>query len=110
MTDRRKSPRFDVVLRARFKSKEQFQEAYIQSLSPGGLFLATDSPFDVGYQFVLEIHLPRQRGVIKGECEVVWVNEIGVDNYPKGMGVMFLEMSTKGKKLLEEYLHDLTDD
>ena len=106
MTDRRKRPRFDVVLRARFQTEEEFHEAFIRNLSPDGLFLATDSPFDVGYQFGLEIHLPRKKGVIRGKCKVVWVNPIGVDNHPKGMGVMFVEMSPKGKTLLEEYLYE----
>ena len=109
MTDRRKSPRFEVVLRARFETEVDFQEALIRSLSPGGLFLATDSPFDAGHQFIVEIQLPSNKGVIKGKCEVVWVNQIGVDGYPKGMGVVFVEMSPKGKKVLEEYLYQLNE-
>ena len=104
MTNRRKSTRLDVVLKARFETEEEFQEALIRNLSLGGLFLATESPFDVGYKFQLEIHLPGEEVMIEGKCEVVWVNQIGVDNYPKGMGVMFNEMSPKYKKILEKYI------
>ena len=107
MKDRRTSPRLDVILKVRFETKEDFQEALIHNISQMGVYLATDTPFDVGYQFLIEIHLPNHKGQIKGKCEVVWVNQVEAKDYPKGMGVQFIELKSKHQKLLEEYLKEL---
>ena len=107
MDDRRRSPRMDVVLKVRFQSKEDFQEALIHNISQVGVYLATDKPFNVGYQFSIEIDLPGEKGTIKGGCEVMWVNEIEVKDYPKGMGIQFLDLESKDQALLEKYLSEL---
>ena len=107
MEDRRRSPRLDVVLKVRFQSKEDFQEALIRNISLVGVYLATDTPFDVGYQFEIEIDLPDEKGTIKGGCEVVWVNEVEVEDYPRGMGVQFIDLTPEDHELLEEYLDEL---
>ena len=107
MQDRRKSPRLDVILKVQFETKEDFQEALIHNISQMGMYLATDTPFDVGNQFLMEIELPGKKGQIKGRCEVVWVNQIEVEDYPKGMGVQFIEINPEYQELLDEYLAEL---
>jgi uncharacterized protein (TIGR02266 family) len=107
MDDRRGSPRLDVVLKVRFDRKEDFQNALIHNINQTGVYLATDAPFDVGHQFTIEIDLPNDKGQINGKCEVVWVNEIEAENYPKGMGVQLVELEPKDRELLEEYLTEL---
>ena len=105
--ERRKSPRMEVILKVRYRSKEDFQEALIRSISEVGVFLATNAPFDVGYRFLLEIQLPQKKGVIRGKCQVVWVNQIEAEEYPKGMGVKFLDLSESDRARLEGYLEEL---
>ena len=107
MNELRKCPRFDVVLKARFETEIEFQEALVRSLCSGGLFLATDSPFDAGFHFLLEIDFPAKNRTIRGKCEVVWVNQVEAENYPTGMGVRFVEMSPEDEKLLAEHLRQL---
>ena len=107
MQDRRRSPRLDVVLKVRFETRADFQDALIHNISQTGVYLATDAPFDPGYQFAIEIDLPNDKGQIKGKCEVIWVNEIETEDYPKGMGVQLFELEPKDRKLLEEYLKEL---
>jgi len=107
MQDRRKSPRLDVVLKVRFETKEDFQEALIHNISQMGVYLATDTPFDVGYKFLIKIDLPNDKGQINGKCEVVWVNQVEAKDYPKGMGVQFVELGSKDRELLEDYLKEL---
>jgi uncharacterized protein (TIGR02266 family) len=107
MDDRRRSPRLDVVLKVRFESREDFKDALIHNISQTGVYLAMDAPFDVGYQFTIEINLPNDKGQINGKCEVIWVNEIEAENYPKGMGVQLVELEPKNRELLEEYLKEL---
>ena len=88
-------------------SREDFQEALIRSISDVGVFLGTGAPFAVGCQFFVEIHLPDKKGVIRSECEVVWVNQIEMEDFPKGMGVKFLDLSAGDCARLEEYLDEL---
>jgi uncharacterized protein (TIGR02266 family) len=107
MKDRRSSPRLDVILKVRFERKEDFQEALIHNISQMGVYLATDTPFDAGYKFLIEIDLPNDKGQIAGKCEVVWVNQVEAKDYPKGMGVQFIEIPSKDRELLEEYLQEL---
>jgi uncharacterized protein (TIGR02266 family) len=96
-----------VVLKVRFETKEDFQEALIHNISQMGVYLATDAPFDAGYKFLIEIDLPGNKGQIKGKCEVVWVNEVEAEDYPKGMGVQFTDLSPEDRKLLQDYLKEL---
>jgi len=107
MQERRRSPRLDVVLKVHFESKKDFQDALIHNISQTGVYLATDAPFDVGNRFTIEIDLPNDKGQINGKCEVIWVNEIEAENYPKGMGVQLVELEPKDLELLEEYLKEL---
>lgn len=104
---RRKSPRMDLILKVRYRSKEDFREALIRSISEVGIFLATNAPFDVGYQFLLEIHLPQKKGIIRGKCQVVWVNQIEAEECPKGMGVEFLDLGESDRARLDGYLDEL---
>jgi Tfp pilus assembly protein PilZ len=122
MKERRRSPRYEVVLKVRFETKKAFQDAIVHSLSSDGLYLVTEDPFDVGRKFRIEIDLPRMKEWIKGTCEVVWVNLIETKAYPKwiyeaqilkdvapqqlnkGMGVKFVQLSPKYRKRVDEYL------
>ena len=83
MKERRRTPRYEVVLRVRFETKKAFQDAIVHSLSSDGLYLVTEDPFDVGRRFRIEIDLPKKKQWIKGTCEVVWVNLIETEAYPK---------------------------
>ena len=107
MTERRVAPRYEVVLKVRYETDKAFQEAVIHNLSSGGLYLATQTPFDVGAEFHIEIELPEHNGWIKGLCKVVWVNEIETAEYPKGMGIAFLETPSGYKELVKECVQNL---
>jgi Tfp pilus assembly protein PilZ len=122
MKERRRSPRYEVVLKVRFQTKKAFQDAIVHSLSSDGLYLVTDDPFDVGRRFRIDIDLPKKKQWIKGTCEVVWANLIETQAYPKwiydaeilrdvapqqlnkGMGVKFVQLSPQYRKRINEYL------
>jgi uncharacterized protein (TIGR02266 family) len=107
MTERRRNPRYEVVLKIRYETDEAFGDTVIQSLSSGGLYLSTQTPFNVGSEFAIIIDLPQKEEWIKGTCEVVWVNEIDTETYPKGMGVRFTRMAPEYTSRLEAYLGDM---
>jgi Tfp pilus assembly protein PilZ len=121
MKERRKNPRYQTALKARFETKKGFQNAVVYSLSSGGLYLATERPLEVGRQFRIELNLQKRKSWIKGICEVVWVNQT-IKNYPKwiyglqilkgvapqvlykGMGVKFVQILPQHRKRIEEYI------
>ncbi len=102
MKEQREAPRYEVVLKVRYETDEAFQNAVIHNLSSGGVYLATATPFDVGGTFQMEIELPERNKWIKASCRVVWVNEIDTAQFPKGMGVMFLETPPGYEDLVKE--------
>jgi uncharacterized protein (TIGR02266 family) len=106
MEERRETPRYQVVLKVRYETEEALRNAVIHNLSSGGLYLTTPHPLSVGYEFELEIELPQQEEWITGKCKVVWVNEIDTKDYPKGMGVAFLEMPPKYRELIDRFAED----
>lgn len=101
MDERRGTPRYEVVLKVRYESEQEFQDAVIHNLSSGGVYLATPNPFEIGSEFQLDIELPQTVEWISGRCKVVWINEIDTEQYPRGMGVAFLETPPKYKELLD---------
>ena len=101
MDERRGTPRYEVVLRVRYESAKAFQDAVIHNLSTGGVYLATPNPFEIGTEFQLDIELPDSEEWLRGRCKVVWVNEFDTDQYPRGMGVAFLETPPKYQELLD---------
>lgn len=123
MKERRRTPRCEVVLRVRFQNKRAFTDAVAHSLGVGGLFLATDNPFDVGHRFQVEIDLPKKKKWICGTCEVMWISKVETKEYPewvfktkilegiapqqlnKGMGIKFIDLLPKYKKRIQEYLN-----
>ena len=107
MTERRRSPRYEVVLKLRYETEEAFGDTVIRSLSSGGLYLSTQTPFNVGSEFAVVVDLPQKEAWIKGTCEVVWVNEIDTENYPRGMGVRFIQMAPEYRNRLDAYLADM---
>ena len=67
MTDRRKAPRVDVVLKVHYEREQEFQESLLHNLSPGGLYLETETPLDIGSELLVEIHLPERPEPIKSK-------------------------------------------
>ena len=108
MKERRETPRYQVVLKVRYETEEALRNAVLHNLSSGGLYLTTPDPLSVGYEFELKIELPEREEPIAGKCKVVWVNEIDTEDYPRGMGVAFLEMPPEYKDLVDRYSEDKT--
>jgi uncharacterized protein (TIGR02266 family) len=110
MDERRGTPRYEVVLKVRYESEKDFQDAVIHNLSSGGVYLATPNPFEIGSEFQLDIELPDTKEWLRGRCKVVWVNEFDTRQYPRGMGVAFLETPPQYQALLNRTIAGSKDD
>jgi uncharacterized protein (TIGR02266 family) len=89
-----------------YKDQESFARAYTGNISGGGLFIRTKNPLGQGDQFVLNLQLAGLPNPMRIKCEVVWsrAEESAAGKRPPGMGVKFLEMSTKDEQALKHYL------
>ncbi|MDY6972506.1 MAG: TIGR02266 family protein [Thermodesulfobacteriota bacterium] len=102
----RTEPRVPKVLSLKLKDRQAFIQAYSANLSASGLFIRTDSPFDTGEMFLLQLPIPETPSVLKVKCRVIW-NRNKDDRQPEtppGMGVKFCEVSKNDHQLLKEYL------
>jgi uncharacterized protein (TIGR02266 family) len=88
-----------------FRDRQAFITAYSTNISPGGLFIKTETPFPNGELFLLNLQLPDIPEPLKINCEVVWGREKGGDEKKTpGMGVKFCEMSKNDSQILQRYL------
>lgn len=68
---------------------------HTQNLGLNGAFICMDNPLDEGevavFDFLIDTDTERDEVEIKGE--VVWRRTRGRDNFPKGVGIKFLDLS-----------------
>jgi uncharacterized protein (TIGR02266 family) len=78
-----------------------FISEYSSNISPGGMFIRTQTPEPVGRLIGFEFRLGDDYELIRGTGEVMWARSIeqGPDK-PAGMGIRFLEISPEGRELI----------
>jgi uncharacterized protein (TIGR02266 family) len=78
-----------------------FISEYSSNISPGGMFIRTQTPEPVGRLIGFELRLGDGYELIRGNGEVVWARMLdqGPDK-PAGMGIRFLEISPAGRELI----------
>lgn len=97
-SDRRQWPRVQLQLevRMRFASTEAMIGCETFDISPGGAFISLDSPRDEGTHVRLTIAIADRTLVLAG----VVVRASRGDDGPKGMGIMFTEISAADGEFL----------
>ena len=75
--------------------------SYIFDISPGGVFVKTNSPLNPGEMINLRIRLPDKGKDVEVLGEVIWSNSqervARKRKYPQGMGIRFLKLSTEDR-------------
>jgi uncharacterized protein (TIGR02266 family) len=98
MSDSRKNER--VTINKEFDSFDQFIQEYVTNISRSGAFIKTKTPLPVGTEVNLRFT------VIMDDIESI--EGIGqvvrVEADPPGMGVVFKELSSYSKSLIEKLL------
>ncbi len=102
----RSEPRIQKVLALTYKDREAFINAYTANASNGGLFIKTEKPLQVGFQFILKLQIPGVPDSLRIESEVRWTRspEKAQPDQPSGMGIQFLEISENDARVLKECL------
>ena len=89
--------------------KVEFEDSSLgiaDDLTPGGVFIRTPNPMDLGEQFILKLHMSDGGKPIEAACKVIWTNRYGKESthLRRGMGVKFLNLSDDVQKRVEEYI------
>jgi uncharacterized protein (TIGR02266 family) len=90
-----------ITLRIKFKSAslDEFISRYGADVSPGGIFIRTKQPLDVGTNLQFEFTLADGGGLLAGLGTVAWVreNDPGRANNVPGMGLRFDKLSAESQ-------------
>ncbi len=107
----RKKAHFPVHIK--LESIDEFIDEYITDISAGGVFIATQNPYERGSVVDLEFSIQGEaKHFFKVRGVVVRVHD-GSDNDPtsphtiKGMGIKFIEITEQSRDLLKALLEKL---
>jgi molecular chaperone DnaK len=102
--NRRKHPRtpLSLLVQYRFNSFEDFLAEYSVDISPGGMFIRTAEPREMGSMIYLQFQLKDGSKLIEGLGKVVWVNAPGTPGRAAGMGIEFINFDDESMALIEE--------
>jgi uncharacterized protein (TIGR02266 family) len=110
MAQRRKHLRVNTKLPVRFSSGEEFKKLYIENLSGGGVYIASDKALPSGSIVHIELTLDEEQQTIKVEGKVTWSNPKPQSKLPAGMGVQFINMDRKTEALIRKLVRSQLDD
>ncbi len=102
--EKRRHPRtpLNVLVQFRFDTFDEFLAEYSVNISPGGIFIRTDSPREQGAVIYLQFTLRDGSRLIEGMGRVVRVNPPGDAARPAGMGIEFTNFDDESMVLISE--------
>ena len=113
ISGRRKYPRVPARLEVRYARRNTFFADYTQNISQGGLFVATDTPLELGTVFQFDMHIPDVPEPLSLTGEVRWsVQPSDDEDLPvePGMGIAFKFESDDERQSVDEFVEHLMRD
>ena len=98
MDNKRQHPRVPVSLQVSYLSAGDLQKDLAVNLSPGGLFVRTSKPLDIGTEVDLEVLLANEDTPMHVRGKVMWLRGASPEAQ-SGMGIQFT--GVMGPLLLE---------
>lgn len=99
--------RFPVEIK--LESMDQFLSEYISDISAGGIFIATDKPFERGSIVDIEFSLKEEaKHFFKVRGVVVRVHDEESGHSIRGMGIKFIEITEQSRDLMRDLLERIT--
>lgn len=96
--------RVKLVVEVGADSANRFWSGLTENISAGGLFIATESPFEVGEELTVNLQLKGRRGAQAIHCRVCWLREFPDGGLLPGMGVQFVDMSADQATAIKKYI------
>ncbi len=97
MSTKRKHVRIPVALQVSYLKRGDLQKDLVTNLSPGGLFVRTTQPLDIGTEVDLEVLIGNEETPIHVRGKVIWLRPSA--EQPPGMGIQFT--GVMGEVLME---------
>ena len=104
--ERRIFPRANLKWRVLVKVNGKVMEGITKDISGGGAYVRCARPLRLNLVFEMVIKAPDKS--IPAKAEVVWSNMYGPDDAinPRGMGVMFLEISEEDQRYISKAVNE----
>ena len=108
-SDRRREFRAPIELRVEYKRVNTFFADYTKNISPGGPFIATERPLDIGTEFVFALDLPGLTEPLRLRGRMMWTTktEDASKANPAGMGIEFQYSSAEERNETEKIVERL---
>lgn len=96
--------RVDINVEVNLRNENTFFTGFSENVSEGGLFVATEAPYDIGEHIELSLSLMGAEstplvGVVR------WVRPGGTSGgLPAGMGIQFVDMDETVKRALQSFV------
>ncbi len=105
LSERRGSARLSALLPVHFVFSDGFVDMRSQELSPGGLFVPTDLPFELNEEITLRIELPLERQpslLLKARAR--HIERDPRNRLVKGIGFEFIKPKLNALEAIQEYM------
>ena len=100
----RKEERYPVSLKVTYRSFERFFNEYTTNISKGGMFIHTKTPHETGSSIDLLIYVTGLDEPIRITGEVVHRDCFSLKKEDAGIGVKFISVDKKSKKMLLNFV------
>ncbi len=108
MNKHRKTHRTPIAIQVNYHAVDNFLRNFVDDLSTGGMFIATQEPFEPGTQLILEFMLPGHNYPIRVKAEVMWNRTRTSTNQIRGMGVKFIDLSASAEDKINAIVKKLS--
>ncbi len=108
--DQRQFPRSPMLLKVEYSSTNEFLTDYTENISGGGVFISTNSEFELGQEIDFTISFPGLLDPIQVKGEVKWLRKEADEEGPTGIGVQFMMDQSPGREALGNLLRHLHGD
>ncbi len=102
--NRRRYERKRLTAKVDLKGENQFWAGFTENISEGGLFVATQAPFELGTKIDLVLNLAGRLGKEPIPCVVRWIRPDTGGGLPPGMGLEFAGISEEAREQIVEFV------
>jgi len=109
MQEKREQPRAEVDVEVQYRTAQEFLGAYARNISGGGVFVHSQRALSLNQPVRLRFTLPGVSHRFETGGIVVWSNPSpSRSSLPSGMGIKFLDLDSKARALIEEFVKSKT--
>jgi uncharacterized protein (TIGR02266 family) len=103
MAEQRNEVRAEVEIEIHYRTAQEFLAAYSKNISGGGIFVRTPQPQALNQAVLVRFTLPGLPNRFEFRGIVVWNNTSTRGSFPTGMGIKFLDISSKDAETLADF-------